>query len=171
MAVGVARLGPEGSDTGIVWIGKALTSHTVDEILIALADSGIVGGLLDLSGGGGVINISQNWKSNLFAESNSFLPKNEVVKGMGVGWLGYPSVASESPCFFSGMISGFLQNPHLYLIDGTSIRGQSGGPIFDNNGQILGIVSKYLGPDSSTMAGLLGAVPITDIERLCNGYK
>jgi len=171
MAVGVARLGPEGSDTGILWVGKALPSHAVDGILKALAASGIVGGLLDLSGGGGVIKVSGHREPTLSNETFCFLPGEQVIKGMDVGWLGYPVVAHESPCFFSVKIAGFHQTPRLYLIDGTSIRGQSGGPVFDDHGRILGIVSKYLGPDAATMGVLLGAVPIVDIDKMCAGYK
>jgi len=170
-AVGVARLGPADSDTGIVWIGKPFSSQAVDRILKALAASEISGGLIDISGDGGVLTISGDRTAIEPNEIPTLLPREEVIKGMEVGWLGYPSVASESPCFFSGRLAGYLQSPLLYLVDGTGIPGLSGGPVFDDHGRILGIVSAYLGPDTATMAGVLAAVPIADVNRMCSEYE
>jgi hypothetical protein len=170
-AVGTARLGPEGSDTGIVWIGKPLSQQAVDGTLRALVNSGIQGGALDLSGGGGVVAVSGDRTAITQNEIPALLPREDVIKGMSVGWLGYPSVACDSPCFFAGRIAGYLPSPLLYLIDGTSIPGQSGGPVFDVHGRILGIVSRFLGPDNRTKAGLLGAVPIEAVSKLSSGYE
>jgi hypothetical protein len=170
-AVGVARLGPADSDTGIVWVGKPFSSQGVDRILKTLAASGIPGGLLDLSGGGGVLAISGDRTTIESGDIPALLSREEVVKGMEVGWVGYPSVASESPCFFSGRLSGYLQAPFLYLVDGTGIRGLSGGPVFDERGRILGIVSAYLGPDTETLTGLMAVVPIADLNKMRSGYE
>lgn len=168
-AVGVARLGPPPeSDTGLVWVGKPLSSEGVNRILRAMVESGIKGGSLDLSGGGGVYNLSGNSIEITKDDFPELMPRESVLKGMDVGWLGYPSVASESPCFFSGKISGFLQTPLVYLIDGTVIPGLSGGPVFDKSGHILGIVSAYSG-DVATTSGLLVCVPILDVSSVCRG--
>ncbi len=147
-AVGVARLGAD-SDTGIVWVGSPMSAQSVDKILKALVASGMVGGLVDLSGGGGVLAISGDRTAIAPGDIPALLPREEVVKGMELGWLGYPSVASESPCFFSGRLAGYRDNPFMYLVDGTGIRGLSGGPVFDEHGRVLGTVSEYLGPDTS----------------------
>jgi hypothetical protein len=131
----------------------------------------MVGGLVDLSGGGGVLAISGDRTTIATSDVPALLPRKEAVKGMELGWLGYPSVASESPCFFSGRLAGYLNNPFMYLIDGTGIPGLSGGPVFDNHGRVLGIVSQYLGPDTTTMGGILAAVPITPVHEMCVGYE
>lgn len=169
--VGVARLGPAGSDTGIVWVGRPMSSQSVDKILKALAASGITGGHLDISGGGGVLAISGDRTAIAPNEIPDLSPREEVIKGMELGWIGYPSVASQSPCFFSGRLAGYIETPLLYLIDGTGIPGLSGGPVFDDRGRVLGIVSAYLGPDTATMAGVLAAVPIVDVSKMCSGYE
>lgn len=167
-AVGVARLGPVTSDTGIVWIGKPFSTQGVDRILHALATSGMKDGLVDLSGGGGVLAIAGDRIAIAPDELPALLPPEEVSKGMDLGWIGYPSVAKDSPCFFAGRLAGYLQTPSLYLIDGTGIPGLSGGPVFDIHGRILGIVSAYLGPDKATMAGVLAAVPIAAVNKMCS---
>jgi len=59
----------------------------------------------------------------------------------------------------------------MYLIDCTGIPGLSGGPVFDEQGRVLGIVSAYMGPDRATMAGVLAAVPIADVDRMRQGYE
>ena len=168
-AIGTARLGPDGSDTGIVWIGSPFSTEAVDGILKAMVDSEITGGILDLFGGGGVVAISGGRTEISFNEIPKLLPRDEVIKGMEIGWLGYPSVADESPCFFSGRISGYIKSPLLYLVDGTGIPGLSGGPMFDDQGRVLGIISQFLGPDTITMSGVLAAVPIEDVNKMCGG--
>ena len=99
-AVSIARLGPEDSDTGLIWIGKPLSTQAVDKILKALARSEIKGGLLDISGGGGIRAISGDQKLIAADASLGLRPREAVNKGIDVGWIGYPSVASDIPCFF-----------------------------------------------------------------------
>lgn len=56
-------------------------------------------------------------------------------------------VSVNVPCFLSGHISAYLQDKEAYLIDGVSIHGVSGGPVFyrDDNGNVIiaGIVTNY----------------------------
>lgn len=170
-AVGFARLGPPDTDTGIVWIGQPMSQKAVDKVLMNLAASDVCGGLIDLSGGGGVLKISTDRKAISSTKIPPLMPREGVVKGMELGWLGYPSVAHNSPCFFSGRLAGFRETPLLYLIDGTGMHGLSGGPVFDNRGHVLGIVSEYLGPDADTLTGMLAVVPIVDVIKLCSGYE
>lgn len=72
--------------------------------------------------------------------------------GSKVGWLGYPSLINASiiqPSFFSGVISNIFPHPlNQYVIDGVSIHGVSGGPVFylsDNCRDcfIIGSISSY----------------------------
>ena len=76
--------------------------------------------------------------------------RNNVKPGVEVGWLGFPYlVSSQSPCFFSGRISAFVNG--RYFIDGVAISGVSGGPAFyflppeseNRRTMILGSVSAY----------------------------
>ena len=67
--------------------------------------------------------------------------------GAEVGWLGFPNVAPDDLCFFSGNISARPKNTKAYLIDGVAIHGVSGGPVIyatETEGvQIVGTVSEY----------------------------
>ncbi|MGR9117679.1 MAG: hypothetical protein ACU85E_18225 [Gammaproteobacteria bacterium] len=79
--------------------------------------------------------------------------KDSVITiGSNIGWLGYPSLIDagiNQPSFFSGVISNIFANPlNQYVIDGVSIHGISGGPVFyltenGNNPFIIGSISSY----------------------------
>jgi hypothetical protein len=66
--------------------------------------------------------------------------------GSSVGWVGFPSVAKNTLCFFAGTISAVETAATLrYLIDGVAINGVSGGPILhidsaSNEPHIVGIL-------------------------------
>ena len=74
-------------------------------------------------------------------------PHRAIVVGVELGWIGFPAiVGGEAPCFFSGRISFTAHDGNLYLVDGTGIKGVSGGPVFYLNGEqpeIIGVVSAY----------------------------
>lgn len=72
----------------------------------------------------------------------------ELVVGAEVGWFGFPAIAADTPCFFSGCISARLAQHNSYLIDGVAINGVSGGPVLhvSEDGSkvwVVGIVSAY----------------------------
>jgi len=49
--------------------------------------------------------------------------------GTEVGWIGFPTLEPNTPCFFSGNISARQDHKNAYLIDGVAINGVSGGPV------------------------------------------
>lgn len=67
-----------------------------------------------------------------------------LARGTEVGWPGFPGFVNPQICFFHGYVSGHLDAPPTYLVDGVAINGVSGGPVFDDRGQAVGIVSAYL---------------------------
>jgi len=74
----------------------------------------------------------------------------EIPIGTEVGWLGYPKVIAHNiltPSFFSGPISNYFSHLEQYAIDGVSIHGVSGGPLFckGNKGgpHVIGTISSY----------------------------
>lgn len=76
------------------------------------------------------------------------LPMGQPIDiGSEVGWLGFPSIAPDTLCFFSGNVSARQEFRNAYLIDGVSINGVSGGPVLHLSGtdgvQIMGTVSAY----------------------------
>lgn len=80
--------------------------------------------------------------------SITLLPMGQLIDiGAEVGWLGFPSVAPQSLCFFSGNVSAHQEWRNAYLIDGVAINGVSGGPVLfltETDGvQIVGTVSAY----------------------------
>jgi len=68
-----------------------------------------------------------------------------LTVGTQVGWIGFPVLEPDTPCFFSGMISARKNN--AYLIDGVAINGVSGGPVLymdeDEAVSVVGTVSAY----------------------------
>ena len=92
-----------------------------------------------------------------------------LPRGTAIGWLGYPGLVFPELCFFHGVVSGHLETPPVYLIDGVAINGVSGGPAFDPSGLVVGLVSAYLPnrlhPDT-TLPGLMIVTPLTHISGL-----
>ena len=77
------------------------------------------------------------------------LPSSTMLPiGTEVGWLGYPGIAQQTLCFFSGIVSARQEWRHAYLIDGVAINGVSGGPVVHSTEadgvQIIGTLSAYI---------------------------
>jgi hypothetical protein len=84
-------------------------------------------------------------------------------RGAELGWLGYPALAAPDLCFFRGNVSGHRKDPPCYLVDGVGINGVSGGPAFDADGLIVGMVSSYIPNQENrglTLPGLLTITPM-----------
>ncbi len=79
----------------------------------------------------------------------TFLSKDRHYNpGVELGWLGFPDleVSQNVACFLSGRVSAYLEDKEAYLIDGVSIHGLSGGPVFycsDDQVVMAGIVTNY----------------------------
>lgn len=90
-----------------------------------------------------------------------------LCRGTPVGWLGYPGLVFPELCFFEGVISGYQNEPPMYLIDGVAVNGVSGGPAFDETGLLVGLVSAYL-PNQidsrRTLPGLMILTPLNIIR-------
>ncbi len=97
--------------------------------------------------------------------------------GFDVGWLGFPYIEPYALCFFSGCISARREDRKAYLIDGVSINGVSGGPVFyctDTDGvKIIGIVSAYQAnrATGSTLPGLLIAQDVSHFHGVIQHVK
>ena len=96
-------------------------------------------------------------------------PPDKFLKpGLQIGWAGYPAVAPNEFCFFTGNISCFLEDVGCYLVDGVAINGVSGGPAFvtfeKGSLVVIGIVSAYL-PNRAAGEGSREAYDI-DLEAL-----
>jgi hypothetical protein len=105
---------------------------------------------------------------NLPVDLLELIPLKAAVKlGVEVGWLGYPSVAPSTLCFFSGNISA--RRGAAYFIDGVAINGVSGGPVFhtfDQHLRIIGTISAYFPNIASgeTLPGLSFAQGVTSFH-------
>lgn len=97
--------------------------------------------------------------------------------GFEVGWLGFPYIEPYTLCFFSGCISARREDRKAYLIDGVSINGVSGGPVFystETEGvQIVGIVSAYIANKATgaTLPGLLIAQDVSHFHDVVQHMK
>lgn len=106
----------------------------------------------------------------LVAESEllPFLPPDAMLaRGAEIGWLGFPGLVDPEPCFFHGYISGYLNDPPTYLVDGVAINGASGGPAFDNRAHLIGLVSAYIPnrlDENTILPGMTALIPINAIR-------
>jgi hypothetical protein len=93
--------------------------------------------------------------------------ESHMARGAEVGWLGFPGIAEPELCFFTGVISGYLNNPPGYLVDGVAINGVSGGPVFVNRCHLIGMMTAYI-PNQidkgMTLPGLSAVTPINAIR-------
>lgn len=100
-----------------------------------------------------------------------------LVIGTEVGWLGYPGIAPQTLCFFSGNVSARQDYRHAYLIDGVAINGVSGGPVIystETEGvQIVGTVSAYVSNRATgdTLPGLAIARDVSHFHSMISFIK
>lgn len=92
-------------------------------------------------------------------------PKDQHFKpGVEIGWLGYPAIPRASLCFFSGHISAWLEAENAYLVDGVVINGVSGGPAFNVDNMLVGVVSAYI-PNRATGEPLPGLAVVRGVTQ------
>ena len=85
-----------------------------------------------------------------------------------VGWVGFPAMSADTPCFFGGRISAYLSDKNSYLVDGVAINGVSGGPaiVIEEDGiMVIGVVSAYI-PNRATGEALPGLCLLSDVTHL-----
>ena len=97
------------------------------------------------------------------------IPSGKILRvGIEVGWLGFPALAPNSLCFFSGRTSCWLKDQGAYLVDGVAINGVSGGPAFhlvtDGTVQLIGVVSAYI-PNRATGESLPGLSVVRHVSQ------
>ena len=155
-----------GSDGGARFIATA--RHVIESFLgnqenfFVCHGNGVFG--YGMPGSNDVLNFSlterPNHDATVFAVINKKLPKPAVhlvdpskragvTAGAEVGWLGFPSLEHLDPdlSFFSGRVSRLDAPNGRYLIDGTSVPGCSGGPVFlptPNGPRIIGALTDRL---------------------------
>ena len=99
--------------------------------------------------------------------------RDQVRVGTEVGWFGFPKLdeINAGLCFFCGRISNADTHKRIYLIDGISVPGCSGGPVFmplaDGTIRILGVLSEYFPHTVNEHGGRLlpGLVAAVDVSR------
>lgn len=99
--------------------------------------------------------------------------RDQVKVGTEVGWFGFPKLdeVNAGLCFFCGRISNADTHKRMYLIDGISVPGCSGGPVFmplaDGTIRILGVLTDYFPHTDKDRGGahLPGLVAAADVSR------
>jgi hypothetical protein len=106
------------------------------------------------------------------------LPMDITIEiGVEVGWVGYPSIESNTLCFFSGSVSARRKNRSAYLIDGVAINGVSGGPVIfrheTDGAQFVGVISAYHAnrQGGDTLPGLLIAQDVSHFHNVIQGLN
>lgn len=160
---------PDGGGTGFLclynddksWAGIATAAHVVaraDEWQQPLRISSEGQSPTLLAAGERVVFL--DWQTDsavIFFPNNLSLPENlipllpasdTIPVGSSVGWLGFPGIARDTLCFFSGNVSAIETTHDAFLIDGVAINGVSGGPVINytrNLGamRIMGVLTAY----------------------------
>ncbi len=111
-------------------------------------------------------------------ETIPLFPTDKVLGiGSEVGWIGFPAIRANIPCFFSGTISASEVVRKAYLIDGVAINGVSGGPVIhrtDADGvQIVGTISAYMANRATgeTLPGLSVAQDVSHFHAIIKHIK
>ncbi len=100
-------------------------------------------------------------------------PDMHLKQGVHMGWCGFPAVAPNDLCFFTGHMSSWLSSQQSYLVDGVAINGVSGGPSFYSTTEgpkICGVVSAYV-PNRATGETLPGVCLIRDVSPYQDALK
>jgi hypothetical protein len=115
----------------------------------------------------------------LFVKGDLQLPETPIALmpvdqpcgiGVDLGWLGYPAIEPDTLCFFAGVVSARLEATKSYLVDGVSIHGISGGPVFhcpspmSDEVQVIGCVSAYHA-NRATGEALPGLIRAQDVSQ------
>jgi len=92
-----------------------------------------------------------------------------------LGMLSLPQYEVKRPLLRSGIVAGINHQTNRYIIDATSFKGNSGGPvlqIYDNRLQVIGIVIERipLSPDGEYIkdSGYSVVQPIHNLSKLLN---
>ena len=124
-----------------------------------------------------ILDHSTNSAIVLFLKGDLQLPETAIALtpvdqpcgiGVDLGWLGYPIIEPNTLCFFAGVVSARLEAAKCYLVDGVSINGISGGPVFhcpsSSEVQIIGCVSAYH-VNRATGEALPGLIRAQDVSH------
>ena len=65
-----------------------------------------------------------------------------------------------------GIISGYRENGNLIQTDATITHGSSGGPLFNNNGEVIGITSSGIKGADLNFAIYINSIPISELMEL-----
>jgi len=110
-----------------------------------------------------------NGKLPFPSETLGIIAEDKYIKiGVELGWVGFPAIAQNNLCFFSGTVSSWVEEDGFYFVDGVAINGVSGGPAFcikDNKVHLIGVVSAYV-PNRATGATLPGLCVVRDVQPL-----
>jgi hypothetical protein len=190
---------PDGNGTGFLVarssthkvIGIATAAHVIDHchyweepIRIEHLESGNTR-LLRVDNRAMFINEDKDTAAIVCEDTDLPLPKaplpllskdKHTRVGVDVGWLGYPAIARQHLCFFTGRISCYLQDQEMYLIDGVAINGVSGGPTFCIAGsdiQVVGVISAYIVNRSTgeTLPGVSVARDVVELHEIIGAMK
>ncbi len=117
-----------------------------------------------------VVLMADGWKKLPQRPLRLVAAKKLARVGGEVGWLGFPALVDSRLCFFHGRISAVIEGDGSYLIDGTTIHGVSGGPVFalgpDGEPELLGTVSAHIANAvEGDVVGLLHARDLTTLHE------
>lgn len=108
-----------------------------------------------------------DWKP-VIASTSSELSFSKTAIGDQVKVAGYPSyVVGDSCQLLAAEVVAFskLEGIHYFRISGPIVKGNSGGPVFNTSGQVIGIASRGIDTHEVTNAAFNGCLELFRIEK------
>jgi len=109
----------------------------------------------------------------IFAKRSSQLSFHEPEQGAQISLVGYPSHTPGGSCrFVPGHVTGksIFDGQKFFNISPPIVKGNSGGPVIDRHGQVIGIATR--GVDASNVPDLTsnGCISINSISKIATSF-
>ena len=115
--------------------------------------------------------VDDEWRSAIISSSTE-LSFSAVQIGEQVKIAGFPSYILNDSCQLSNaeaVAFSTLEGIRYFRIDKMIVKGNSGGPIFNTDGQVIGIASRGIDTHEITNAAFNGCLELFRIEKFLRG--
>lgn len=115
-----------------------------------------------------VLRPVESFFNSLFAARACKLSFSDTVAGQAVSIVGYPNHTTGGSCKIAPThVSGFtpFEGQTYFTVSQIIVQGNSGGPVVDEYGQVVGIATKGVSPTEALNLTFNGCIPINSIDK------